>query len=201
MSRREATLKALGTLRNTDDTQSIASDDDDNFLDGFDENDADVDEDSNERDIFLKKKREKVDDTNQQIIDLIESSINRLNDDQNLNKTSKIGIVWQIFLTSKNLKFVDVNLTPPVLRGQKLFIFDLVTYFIIYLIVTSAGNRLSKIKLVKKHVTHFITQIRLILGKYFTFFLTNLWNGSNLKPKMLVMSLPGLVENKVSRKQ
>ncbi|RNA27478.1 hypothetical protein BpHYR1_019392, partial [Brachionus plicatilis] len=58
MSKREA-------LRNTVDTQSIASDDDDadflddhNFLDEFDEVDADVDDDSKERNrkFFLKKK-------------------------------------------------------------------------------------------------------------------------------------------------
>ncbi|RNA31187.1 hypothetical protein BpHYR1_015938 [Brachionus plicatilis] len=65
MSKREACLKALEALRNTDDTQSIASDDynadfldDHNFLDEFDEVDADFDEDSKERNkkFFLKKK-------------------------------------------------------------------------------------------------------------------------------------------------
>ncbi|RNA03713.1 hypothetical protein BpHYR1_028270 [Brachionus plicatilis] len=73
LSEREAVLKAHEALRNTNDTQSIASDDndadfldDDNFLDEFDELDA-VDEDSNERDILF----EEVDDTNQYIIDSI----------------------------------------------------------------------------------------------------------------------------------
>ncbi|RNA39473.1 hypothetical protein BpHYR1_042339 [Brachionus plicatilis] len=61
----EAGLKALEALRNTDDTQFIASDDDDadflddqNFVDEFDEVDAEVDEDSKERNrkFFMKKK-------------------------------------------------------------------------------------------------------------------------------------------------
>ncbi|RNA26188.1 hypothetical protein BpHYR1_016056 [Brachionus plicatilis] len=65
MSKREADLKALEALRNTDDTQSIASDDDDadflddhKFLDEFNEVDADFDEDSKERKrkFFMKKK-------------------------------------------------------------------------------------------------------------------------------------------------
>ncbi|RMZ93494.1 hypothetical protein BpHYR1_025849 [Brachionus plicatilis] len=65
MSKREAGLKVLEALRNTDDTQSIASYDDDadflddhNFLDEFDEVDADVDEYSKERNkkFFLMKK-------------------------------------------------------------------------------------------------------------------------------------------------
>ncbi|RNA32627.1 hypothetical protein BpHYR1_053003 [Brachionus plicatilis] len=69
-------------MRNTDDTQSIASDDDDadflddhNFLDESDEVDADVDEDSKERNrkFFLKKK---------------------VNEDQNLDKARKNGVVW-----------------------------------------------------------------------------------------------------------
>ncbi|RNA17013.1 hypothetical protein BpHYR1_042707 [Brachionus plicatilis] len=66
ISKREAALKALEALRNTGDTQSIASDDDDvgflddhNFLDEFDEVDADVDQDSKERKrkFFLKNNR------------------------------------------------------------------------------------------------------------------------------------------------
>ncbi|RNA41249.1 hypothetical protein BpHYR1_034619 [Brachionus plicatilis] len=65
MSKREAGLKTIEALRNTDDTQFIASDDDDsdflddhNFLDEFGEVDADIDEDSKERKrkFFLKKK-------------------------------------------------------------------------------------------------------------------------------------------------
>ncbi|RNA43817.1 hypothetical protein BpHYR1_020667 [Brachionus plicatilis] len=65
MSKREADLKTLEALRNTDDTQFIASDDDNadflddhNFLDEFDEVDADIDEDSIDRNskFFLKKK-------------------------------------------------------------------------------------------------------------------------------------------------
>ncbi|CAF1062384.1 unnamed protein product [Brachionus calyciflorus] len=60
MSRREAAEKALKLLRNIDDTQSIASDDDnadylddDNYLDEFDETDVDIDRDSHERDILF----------------------------------------------------------------------------------------------------------------------------------------------------
>ncbi|RMZ98168.1 hypothetical protein BpHYR1_003868 [Brachionus plicatilis] len=73
MSKREAALKALEALRNTVYTQSIASDDDDahfmdddNYLDEFDE--VDADEDSNERNI---QGEEEMDDTNQHIIDSI----------------------------------------------------------------------------------------------------------------------------------
>ncbi|RNA24798.1 hypothetical protein BpHYR1_043353 [Brachionus plicatilis] len=76
MSKREAALKALEALSTTDDTQSIASDDDDadflgdhNFLDEFDEVDADVDEGSKER----KRK-------------FFLNTINRVNEDQNLDK-------------------------------------------------------------------------------------------------------------------
>ncbi|RNA27732.1 hypothetical protein BpHYR1_041482 [Brachionus plicatilis] len=80
MPKREAALKALKALRNTDDTQSLASDNDDadflgnhNFLDEFDEVDADVHE-KKEKIIF---EEEEVDDTNQHVIDSIESTINR----------------------------------------------------------------------------------------------------------------------------
>ncbi|RMZ98361.1 hypothetical protein BpHYR1_037502 [Brachionus plicatilis] len=76
-------LTPLNALRNTDDTQSIASDyDDADFLDDhysldeFDKVDGVVDEDYKERKrkFFLKKMK--------------------VNKDQNLDKTSKIGVVW-----------------------------------------------------------------------------------------------------------
>ncbi|RNA20814.1 hypothetical protein BpHYR1_007307 [Brachionus plicatilis] len=62
MSKREAALKALDSLRNTDDTQE-----------------------SEEEEEYK---------TNHHIIDSIESKINRVNEDQNIGKTSKIGVIW-----------------------------------------------------------------------------------------------------------
>ncbi|RNA02493.1 hypothetical protein BpHYR1_023595 [Brachionus plicatilis] len=81
---KRAVLKALEALRNTGDTQSIASDDGDaNFLDDhnilneFDEVDADVDEDSKERKrkFFLKKKKKWMIQTNLSLIRLKVQSI------------------------------------------------------------------------------------------------------------------------------
>ncbi|RNA43196.1 hypothetical protein BpHYR1_000479, partial [Brachionus plicatilis] len=99
MSKRESALNFLEALRNTGDNQYMASDDDDsdfldddNFLDEFDRVDADVDEDYNEREIL---EEEEVNDTNQ-IIYSIESTINGVNENQNRDMTSKIGVVWTI---------------------------------------------------------------------------------------------------------
>ncbi|RNA20409.1 hypothetical protein BpHYR1_037761 [Brachionus plicatilis] len=84
MSKREAGLKTLEALRNTDDTQFIASDDDD---------------------------AKEVDDTSQHVIDSIESTINRVNLDQNLDKTKKNWSCldkakeWRKFITKKKINF------------------------------------------------------------------------------------------------
>ncbi|RNA04988.1 gag-pol fusion, partial [Brachionus plicatilis] len=81
-AKREASLKALEALRNTDDTQFIASDDDDadflddhNFLDEFDEVDADIDEDSKERNIKFPLKKKWMIQANMSLIRLKVQSI------------------------------------------------------------------------------------------------------------------------------
>ncbi|RNA26649.1 hypothetical protein BpHYR1_029348 [Brachionus plicatilis] len=116
-------------------TQLITSDDDNadflddhNFLDEFDQ----VDDDK-EKILF----EEEVDDINQHVIDSIESTINRKSGPTsyattNIDNTKlspfimifdifMLNLIVQctnsIFLTFKNLKFVDVNLSPPVLRA------------------------------------------------------------------------------------
>ncbi|RNA27674.1 hypothetical protein BpHYR1_013293 [Brachionus plicatilis] len=65
--------------------------------------------------LFLKKVDKEVDDTNQHVIDAIESTINRVNEDQNLDKTSKLGVVWTKLKNGEDLslrKKINFNEKP-----------------------------------------------------------------------------------------
>ncbi|RMZ95621.1 hypothetical protein BpHYR1_051798 [Brachionus plicatilis] len=109
MSKREAALKSLETLSNNDDTQSIASDNDDvDFLEEFDEVDADVDDDSKERKrkSFLKKKW-----TNQRVVDSIESTIKRRNPDRRPSQgLLKFGRLFPGRSDTQKLKDAEIQL-------------------------------------------------------------------------------------------
>ncbi|RNA33160.1 hypothetical protein BpHYR1_009750 [Brachionus plicatilis] len=57
---------------------------------------------------------EEVDDTNQHVIDSIESTINGVNVDQNLDKTRKIEVVW-----TKLKNGVDLSLREKINFNEK----------------------------------------------------------------------------------